>query len=261
MPRPQSEDFKEMELWEHLQELRARLIRSALYVIFGLVVAWCVYPWLEQLFYAPIQPVMEKNGWKFVHRHITGGFMLRLQVSLVAGLVLAIPLVTLELWGFIAPGLTRTERKACYFVFPLSLMFFFMGVACGYVLMRTTVEYFAQFIPKSVDLLQDPVPYITFLVKMVVAFGICFQMPVILMFLAWIGLVTSKMLREQWRLAIVGCFAVGAIATPGGDPMTMSIMAAPLAVLYIGSIFLCALVERMRARKEKGETAMAYESA
>jgi sec-independent protein translocase protein TatC len=169
----------------------------------------------------------------------------------VAGLVVAIPLVTLELWGFIAPGLTRSERKACYFVFPLSVLFFFGGIFCGYELMSVTIDYFAQYIPQDVQLLQDPMKYIVFLVKMVVAFGICFQMPVVLMFLGYVGLVTSQTLREQWRLAVVGCFVVAAVATPGGDPMTMMIMAAPLALLYLASIFLVAFVEKVRDTREK----------
>jgi sec-independent protein translocase protein TatC len=247
----EQEDFKEMELWEHLAELRARLIRSLCYVILGLVVAWQIYPWLNDLFFAPLKPVLNELGGRIVYTSFTQGFMLQLQVSLVAGLVIAIPLVTLELWGFIAPGLTRAERKACYLVFPLSLGFFFLGIVCGYELMSVTVDYFAQYIPKDIELLQDPLKYIVFLVKMVVAFGISFQMPVILMFLAYVGLITSKLLREQWRMAVVLCFVVAAVATPGGDPMTMIIMSAPLAVLYVSSIFLVAFVERVRDSRER----------
>lgn len=257
MPRHEhEEDFKEMELWEHLSELRTRLIRSVCYVGLGLVIGWMIYPWLNHLFFAPLDPVLDRIHGKIVYTNFTQGFMLQLQVSLVAGLVVAIPLITLELWGFIAPGLTRNERKACYLIFPLSLFFFFMGIFVGYELMSVTVEYFAQYIPKDVELLQDPMKYIVFLVKMVVAFGVCFQMPVILMFLAYVGLVNSQVLREQWRMAVVGCFVIAAIATPGGDPLTMTIMAAPLAILYISSIVLVAFVERVRANQEKKSLAL-----
>jgi len=252
------EEFREMELWEHLSELRTRLMRSVFYILLGLSAAWIIYPWLFKIFMNPIQPVMDRIGAKFVLPHFTSGFMLQLQVSLVSGLVIAIPLITFELWGFISPGLTRNERKACSLVFPTSVFFFFGGVACGYLLMRTTVEYFAQYIPKDMQLLQDPVAYLTFMVKMVVAFGVCFQLPVILMLLAWIGLVNSTVLRQQWRMAVVGCFVVAAIATPGGDPLTMVIMASPLAVLYGASIFLVQIVERARERREKSDTDIAY---
>lgn len=256
MARPdndEAEDFKEMELWEHLGELRTRLIRSVGYLVLGLVVAWAVYGWLWNIFFAPLKPLL-KEGNRIVFTSFTQGFMLQLQVSLIAGLVIAIPLITFEAWGFIAPGLTRKERKACFVVFPLAVFFFFFGVVTGYLLMNVTVDYFAQYIPKNVELLQDPTKYITFLVKMVVGFGICFELPVLLMFLSWIGLVSSQFLKEQWRMAVVGCFVVAAIATPGGDPLTMSIMAAPLAVLYIGSIGMVSMVEKLK--QNQGEEAL-----
>jgi len=246
------EEFKEMELWEHLEELRTRLIRALCYVLLGLVVAWAVYPWLKDLFFAPFEAVAKDHkNFEIVYTTFGQGFTLQLQVALVAGLVLAIPLVTLEVWGFVAPGLTRTERKACYLIFPLSLFFFFFGVFCGYAVMEPSVRWFADYIPPEVKLMQDPGKYILFMVKMVVAFGLCFQLPMILMFLAYVGMVSSKVLAQQWRLAVVGCAVVAAVATPGGDPFSMFLMGVPLAILYIASIFLCAFVERIRARQEK----------
>lgn len=255
MASTEAENFKEMELWEHLAELRARLIRSALYVVAGLIVAWIFFEPIQALLKAPMEPIMRARDWKWVYRTVTEGFMIRLQVSLVAGLVLAIPLVTFEAWGFVAPGLTRNERRACAVVFPASIVFFLGGVACGYLLIGVTMNYFAQFITGDTELLQDPLMYLTFMMKMVVAFGLCFQLPLVLMFLSWIGLVSAAQLRGAWRYAVVGCFAVAAIATPGGDPMTMSIMAAPLAILYLASIALCSGVERVRRRRGSEDTA------
>jgi sec-independent protein translocase protein TatC len=260
MPKAHDEDFKEMELWEHLQELRARLIRAVCYVLLGLVVAWLCYRPLSELFFAPLSRVMKgQEQIKLIFRDFTGPFMLQLQVSLVAGLVIALPLVTLELWGFVAPGLTRTERRACMLIFPLSILFFFMGVACGYVIMEPSVSWFLMFLPPGFDLLQDPSHYLIFMVKMVVAFGVCFQLPMVLMGLCYVGLITTKTLKEQWKIAVFLCFVIGAVATPGGDPFSMLLMAAPLAVLYVASIFLCALVERFKAKQEK--KALSYEPA
>jgi sec-independent protein translocase protein TatC len=249
----ENEGFKEMELWEHLAELRARLIRSGAYVVLGLVVAWNVYPWLYDLLFAPLKPILDERGGKIIFASFTDAFMLRLQVSLIAGLIVAIPLITFELWGFVAPGLTRSERKACYFVFPASILFFFGGVLCAYSMMGFVVGYFVGFIPPGGELLQQPLKYLTFLVKMIVAFGVCFQFPIILMFLAWIGLVTSQLLREQWRVAVVLCFVVGALTTPA-DPISMLVMATPLAILYVASIFMVGFVERLRERNEKKPT-------
>lgn len=246
------EEFKEMELWEHLAELRTRLIRSAIYAIVGLALAWSLYPWIYALFFAPMKPLFAQHpDWKPVFRDITEGFMVRLQVALFSGLVLAVPAITLEAWGFIAPGLTRAERRVFYLVVPLSLLFFGLGVLCGYIVMYPSVQWFASFIPKDAQLLQSPLSYIVFMVKMVLAFGLCFQLPMVLMFLAYVGIVGSNTLRQQWRAALVACCVVAAVATPSQDPLSMMIMAAPLALLYVASIFLVAFVERVRERKEK----------
>jgi len=265
MARDEREEFKEMELWEHLAELRTRLIRSICYLALGLVVAWIVYPWLQQLLFAPLMPFLKKPGYGIVYKSFTGPFMLQLQVAAIAGLVIAIPLITLEAWGFIAPGLTRTERKACYLIFPLSLFFFFMGLGCGYAIMGPSVGWFMDFFtndPTHGVLLQEPAMYLTFMVKMVVAFGVCFQLPLILMFLAYIGMVSSKMLLAHWRMGVVLCAVVAAVATPGRDPFSMFVMAVPLAVLYLASIVLCRMVEGFKARREKqAETQIAYDTA
>lgn len=252
MAEVEHEDFKEMELWEHLAELRTRLMRAALYVVVGLIAAWTIYPWLYKLLFWPMQPIFkENNNWKIIYTNITEPFMVQLQVSLFAGLVIAIPLITSELWGFVAPGLTRKERKVFYMVVPLSVIFFFMGVVCGYVVMFPSVVWFVSFIPKDAALYQNPLNYMIFMVKMVVAFGICFELPMVLMFLAYIGMVNSRVLVEQWRMAVVICVAVGAIATPGGDPFSMILLAAPLVILYVASIFLVRFVESVRERGQK----------
>jgi sec-independent protein translocase protein TatC len=248
----QAENFKEMELWEHLAELRSRLIRSIAYVGAGMVAAWMVYEPLLAIIMRPIEPIMRKHGWHWVFRHITEAFMARLEISLVAGLVVAIPLITIEMWGFVAPGLTRTEKKGFYVCVPLSLFFFFLGVTCGYVVLPAAFAYFADFFQvgnQQIELQQNPMQYILFVIKMELAFGIVFQLPVILMFLAYVGMVTSAMLKANWRVALVLCSVVAAVATPSNDAITMLMMAVPLCVLYLASIWLVAFVERLRARR------------
>lgn len=270
MASSERQEFKEMELWEHLDELRTRLIRAFVWILLGMVVAWFAYPWLWRLFFKPIERLMRERHIFIAFTSITQGFMLQLQVCLIAGLVLAIPLVTLELWGFIAPGLTRSERKVCYLVFPLSIFFFALGVVTGYIIMEPSMRWFADFVPhdgmagsgvpgipgpnfqgQAVVVYQDPSKYIIFMVKMVLAFGLCFQLPLILMALSYIGIINSKTLRAQWRIAIFGCTALAAVATPGGDPFSMIVMAVPLCVLYVASIGLCALVERFRDQQKR----------
>ncbi len=249
--REDGENFKEMELWEHLAELRSRIIRSLTYIVLGMVVAWIFYDWLWALLSAPMLPIMQKHGWRFVFRSITEGFMLRLQISMVAGLILAIPGITLEMWGFIAPGLTRPERKGAYVCAPLSLFFFAAGIFTGYMVLGPAFGYFAGFVALGnapTELQQTPMLYMTFVIKMILAFGLVFQLPVVLMFLGYVGIVTSEMLKANWRYALVGCAAIAALATPGGDAVSMVIMAAPLGILYLASIWMVAFVEKLRER-------------
>jgi sec-independent protein translocase protein TatC len=246
---------KEMELWEHLAELRSRIVRGLGYLVVAAIVCWLVYDPLLAVIKRPLDPLAAQYHIKWAFRHITGPFILKLQVSLIGGLILALPLLTLELWGFVAPGLTSSERKGFYFVVPLSLFFFFLGVSTAYLVLPSAFGYFASFlIPPSptgvqVELIQDPTLYWSFVMKMILAFGIVFQLPVVLMFLGWIGLVTSSMLKKNWRHSIVLCSVVAAVATPSNDAPTMVMMAVPLMVLYVASIWLVALVERFRAKK------------
>jgi len=265
MPRDEREDFKEMELWEHLAELRTRLMRSVIYLVVGLIAGWIVYNPLRKILFAPLMPFINGDpNNRIVYRTFTGPFMLQLQVSLIAGLTFAIPAITFELWGFIAPGLTRTERRVCQLVFPLSLFFFFLGIGTGYAIMGPSVGWFMDFFkhdPTHGALLQDPAVYLIFMVKMLVAFGICFQLPLVLMALSYIGIVSSKLLAAQWRLGVVLCAVIAAVATPGGDPFSMIMMGVPLALLYLASIALCRVVEGFKARQEKRGAQMAYDSA
>jgi len=247
------ETFKEMELWEHLAELRTRLMRSILYLLAGMVIAWIFYNPLYGFFLQPVKPILDKTKSEIVWLHIMDPFMFRLQLSLIAGLIAAIPLITFELWGFIAPGLTRTEKKAFYFTVPLAFFFFFLGLTCAYLVLPSAFAYFAGFLDPVAGvqpkLLQDPVKYISFVAKMLLAFGICFQLPVVLMFLGYAGIVTSASLKQHWRAALVVCAVVAAVATPSNDALTMSMMAAPMCVLYLASIGLVQMVERIRARQ------------
>lgn len=254
MARQEGENFKEMELWEHLAELRSRLMRAILYVVIGMIAAWVAYDWLWALFSRPIEPIMVKHHWVWVHRTITGAFVLKLQVSLIAGLILALPFIMFELWGFIAPGLTRSERKGFYVCVPLTLFFFLLGLTTAYLILPAAFGYFASFFDSGPSqgfmLQQEPLQYMRFVILMELAFGAVFQLPVVLMFLAYIGMVTADMLKRNWRIAIVGCSVLGMVATPSNDAFSMLMMAVPLCILYFLSILLVGFVERLRARQQ-----------
>lgn len=241
-------NFKEMELWEHLAELRTRLVRSLVYMAVGAIAVWLCYDVLWDFLWAPLGPILAVHGIfgdRLVWQNLWDPLIVRLQISLIGGLTVAVPAITYEIWRFVAPGLTRSERKGFYAIGPLAVLCFVGGLAVAYGVLPATLGYFASFLGDD-GIMPGPVPYVMFLAKTSLAFGLVFELPVVLMFFAWIGLVNSKMLRAGWRHALVGCAALAAVVTPSNDAFSMLMMALPLALLYLLSISLVRIVERTR---------------
>jgi sec-independent protein translocase protein TatC len=249
----EEEEFREMELWEHLAELRTRIIRTLIYIGVAAAVLWIFFDYLWAFLWHPLKPILDRFGSKVITTSIMEMFMVQLQICLVGGLIAAVPLITYEIWGFIAPGLTRKERKGFYFVGPMAVGFFLLGVTTAYLVLPAAFNYFAGFLTHSqgpgVTFLPQATPYVLFLIKMCLAFGLVFELPVILMFFGWIGLINSGMMLSYWRHAVVACAAVAAVATPSNDAPTMLMMAVPLIGLYFVSIALVKFVERIRGKR------------
>jgi sec-independent protein translocase protein TatC len=246
------ENEKKAELVEHLAELRTRIIRSCLYVGVGMIVAWIFYIPIHDFLAAPIDNVFKHaraghlpGGFPtpFVYTHFSDAFFMFLQIVMIGGVIIALPFVLYEAWAFIRPGLTVPERKAASFVFPLAIVLFAMGLACAYLILPMAITWFLSYIPSDTILLQNPLTYIVFVVKLMLIFGLLFQLPVVLMFLGKIGVINSGMMKKYWRQIAVGLFTVAMIAAPSNDPGTMLALAVPLTILFFGSIWLVQLVE------------------
>ncbi len=242
------------ELTEHLAELRTRIIRAAIYAVVGMVVMYVFENPIFRFLAAPITETLARRHAAgpmalptggLVVRNFADPFFIKLQISTVGGLVLAAPLIVLELWGFIAPALTPGEKKGVHFVAPLSVILFLLGVGCAYLVLPMAVHWFLSFlsdIPNAV-LMQDPLTYVVFAVKMLLAFGLVFQLPVILMFLGKVGIITSAMMVQYWRHISVALFTVAMVVAPSNDPGTMLALAIPLTLLFSGSIRPVKMVE------------------
>lgn len=238
------DDEKRAELIEHLAELRNRLVRVVIYVVLGTIVAWVFYDTLFAIITHPMIGVLMKRNSKFLLTGFPEAFMIQMQVCLVAGAILTFPLLTMELWGFIAPGLTRNERKALKWIGPLSVVLFLSGVVLCYAILPMAFKWFASYVPKEAELRPTVQASILFTVKMLLAFGIVFELPIVLMLLGKVGIVSSRLLLQNWRMAMVGVAVLAAVATPSNDAFSMIVMAVPLAVLYFVSIGLVRIVER-----------------
>lgn len=241
---------KRAELVDHLTELRTRLIRCSIYVVVGAAAAWFLYePFIYKLLTDPMNAVLQKQDTKYMFTSIVQPFMLRMQVCGVAGLIIMLPLVTLEVWGFIAPGLRANERKPLKWVAPLSIFLFISGVALAYLVLPQGFKWFAQYIPANAEIRPSVQETMRFVILMMLGFGVAFELPVFLMLLGHVGIINSSMLKSQWRYWMVGISLGAAMLTPSNDVLSMMAMAIPLVILYIASIGLVKIVEKKPSRE------------
>ena len=239
--RPDTPRDKEAGLFDHLIELRQRL----LYAIFGVMAMMCL-TWrysleLQDWFSAPILRVLNNNGIKKGILMVTGPtdtFTIYFQFALVSALILAMPWVLFQVWRFIEPALTNSERRYTLVLVPFSSVLFFMGVALGYALSPLFFQFFLQFQPQNVAAQWNYQDSIMLMAKMLMIFGLSFQVPIVIIFGNKIGLLSRNLLIEYWRHAVVVIFIVVAILTPTWDPFTMTACAVPPCLLYLLSIWL-----------------------
>lgn len=237
----------QMELVEHLAELRSRILRTILYVFAGMVVTYNAFPLIYRILFAPAYMVLDKlkqPPYEIDARPVFSGiqdaFLLRLETSLFAGLVLALPMIVWEIWGFIRPALTEQERQPIRYLAPFAALLLMAGLGTGYGALPTAYGWMAQYISdiQGATLLQNAKDYLLLTVKILAAFGIAFQLPVILLFLARVGILNSQIMTTYWRHAVVLIATAAAIFVPTNDPATMLLMAIPMAGLYLVSIVL-----------------------
>jgi len=245
------------DLIGHLAELRARLLRGLLYAAVGTTLAWIYYEWIYRLLSAPVIGPLKEIGGEMTFRSVLEPFMVRVAISLVCGLILASPLIYYEFWAFVAPGLTRSERRAARPLVPVSGVLFLMGVATGYWITGPSVAWLLHYKPPDTEALLTLNDTLLLLLKLYIAFGLAFQLPIVLVLLATIGIVNSRLLISRWREAVVGAFLVAAIITPTWDPIIMTVAALPMAFLYLGTIGAVKVIEGRRARAEHKEHSLA----
>lgn len=241
------------DLTEHLEELRTRIVRSLFAIFVGWVVGYILFPWVYHLIALPLQEPLRKVEGKTVFLHFADPFFLRLKLSFVVGLIFSAPYVTYQIWAFVAPGLTRGERRVVRMFIPFSGALFVMGVVLGYLFLPAAIRWFLSYLADygNATLLQNPLSYVLLAVKILLAFGLSFQLPIVLIILAKLGLVSSKRLLTYWRHAIVIISIVAAIVTPTNDPLSMMVMAMPMVFLYFATIGIVKRMESNLANRDE----------
>lgn len=232
----------------HLTELRTRIIRCILYVAVGTTCGWVFYDQAFRFLSAPVRMYLSHGSGTMIQTGILGGFMVKMQVTVLVGLILAMPLVARETWGFIGPGLVASEKRGVKLVGPLAVLLFLTGVTVAYLIMPAGVGWLLSQNPPGVRVMPEVQQTVPFVLKMCLAFGLVFQLPVVLIFLASLGVVRSQMLKRYWRHAVVLISIISAIVTPSNDIFSMSMMCVPMVLLYFASILLVGAIERRRKR-------------
>ncbi|AIE85343.1 twin-arginine translocase subunit TatC [Fimbriimonas ginsengisoli] len=257
--RPPPEDPEEyrLTLVEHLEELRDRLIRS----IFILGIAWFIgwqfepflYSFLSDRMNEAVRPVLPPGvEFKEVVHNAADAFMLKVKLSFFIGLVPAFPFVVLQLWGFIEPALKPAERKPVRRVAPYSLGLFAMGATFAWFILPSAMRWFASYLEefKGVSLYQEAGTLAFFVLKMMLAFGIAFQLPLVVFILGAVGLLKADTLMQYWRQAATAIFVLSMIVTPSNDPATMLMMAIPLVILFVISVYAVKVTEKRKLRRQ-----------
>jgi len=240
-PEEPSSD-RQLDLMEHLAELRSRLFRCIIYIASGAIVGWVFYPFFFEVLSGPVRPVL-KGTSSFLLTGVLEGFSIKMQVSLLVGAIVAMPLITMEGWSFISPGLTKKERRGVRLVAPLSILLFVMGVVLAYWVLPAGIRWLVSQNPPGATFMPSVAQTILFVLKMCLAFGVVFQLPVVLMFLGKVGIVNSRMLKSYWRQAVVVLAIIAAVVTPSADAFSMMMMCVPMVILYGLSILLVKVVE------------------
>ncbi len=234
------EDDKEQTLVSHLVELRSRLVKASLSI---LIVFACLSPFMKQIFDYLSQPLMVAlpQGSKLLAIGVIAPFMVPLKVTLFVAFCIALPYVLYQIWAFIAPGLYRKEKRIAIPVIVSSLVMFFLGMAyCYFVVFQMVFKFISGFSPDSVNFAPDIDSYFSFVLALFLAFGVTFEVPIVVVVLNRLGVTTVEKLKKGRPYMIVGAFVIAAIVTPP-DVLSQMLLALPLVILYQVGIWLCSI--------------------
>lgn len=250
-----AQEVGRMPLLEHLRELRSRLIRSVIAIVLGSVAGFVFYNEVIDVLIEPVcdtgvTGVAEGRCGALVVSGVIGPLALQLKVALFCGLIFASPVWLWQLWAFLAPGLHRREKRWTYLFVGAGAPLFFLGAVVSYLVLPVAVRVLLDFAPADVANFLPLDEYLDFVLRMILVFGISFELPLALVMANMAGLVTSRKIRSWWRQMIFGIFVFAAAATPTGDPFTLAALAAPMTVLYGVAIVITAILDRGRARRE-----------
>jgi len=245
------EDEK-IPLTGHLEELRKRIIISLIAVAAGFLASYGFSEQIYVLIARPIKPFL-KDGNAFIFTGLTEAFFTYLKLSIFSGLILASPVIIYQIWCFIAPGLYKREKRYALPFVLLSSLFFIGGVFfCYFVVFPIACKFFAEFASDYIQMKLSIKDYLSFTCKFLLAFGIIFELPVFILFLAKLGIINHEQLRKNRKIVMLVVFVVAAFLTPP-DMVSQVLMAVPLIFLYEISIIIAKIFGKKREEENDDE--------
>jgi sec-independent protein translocase protein TatC len=236
-----------MTLVEHLEELRRRIIISAIAIAVFSIIGFIFWQRILDFLLLPLPEIsvgLLGPNHKLVQKDLGEAFLISLKLSLAVGFALASPVVLFQMWRFIAPGLTSRERKYALPFTVLGTGLFAIGMATGFVVLHYPIAWLIGFGKDNFVLLLDANSYFTFVAYFLLAFGIVFELPLVLTFLSLVGIVTSQFLRAKRKYILFGLWFLSCFITPGADPYSPIIIGLALTILFEFSIILMRILKK-----------------
>jgi sec-independent protein translocase protein TatC len=252
----------EMTLFEHLAELRMRIVRSALAIMIGAIVVMAFYNQVLNFLIGPYQKLCDKHGPEYcglssadenVRLFILDpieGLATRLKIAFYGGIALASPVVLWQIWKFVVPALHKNERRYALGFVLSTLLLFCGGGVVAYFTLEPALEFLISWSGQDINQAFQVEAYVRLILLMFVAFGVGFTIPVLLTFLELIGVLKPQQLLGWWRYAIVLIVFIAAAITPSGDPISLAALAVPMVVLYFLAILVGWIHQRARRRRQ-----------
>ena len=236
----------------HLIELRERLVRSILVFFIACIPPLCYSAELYDLLALPLMQTLPQ-GSRMIATGVITPFLIPMKIAFMAGFLLALPYLLYQAWAFVAPGLYAHEKKLVLPLVVSSTVLFLLGmVFCYFIVFGKVFAFIASFAPKSITVAPDIEAYFNFVLGMFLAFGLAFEVPIVVIVLVLTGLVTVEQLREWRGYVVVAIFVVAAIVTPP-DVVSQIALALPMCLLYEIGIFLAQVISRRRKPEPAGE--------
>jgi sec-independent protein translocase protein TatC len=246
-----------MPLLDHLRELRKRIMRAAFFIFIFSILGFVYY---DQIITTLAEPVCDlklaqssgsNNCGSLFISGVLGPLNLQVKVAFLTGVIISAPFWLYQLWAFIAPALHRKERRKSVLFIIAATPFFTLGAALAYYILPIAIRVLFGFTPDSLNNLVRFDDYLSFVLRIILIFGLAFELPVFLVSLNLIGVLSGKAILKPWRFAIFGITLFVAAFSPTADPLSMAALALPLILFYFGAGGIALLVDKKREKKSQ----------